>query len=223
MAIGLIGKKLGMMRFVQPHGKTVAVTAIEIKENRIVQTKTLDTDGYTAVQVTTGEKLNKKGEAKLRRVPAAIKGHYAKASQKIGLGLWEFKSEESDFEKTLDLSLLTEGQFVDVTGRSKGKGFQGGVKRHNFQMQDATHGNSVSHRAIGSTGQCQNPGRVFKGKKMAGHMGDEQITAENLKIIKIDTQRNVLLVQGAIPGAKTGFVRVVLSHKKDKQNSALKA
>ncbi len=223
MAIGLIGKKLGMMRFVQPHGKTVAVTAIEIKENRIVQTKTFDTDGYTAVQVTTGEKLNKKGEAKLRRVPAAIKGHYAKASQKIGLGLWEFKSEESDFEKTLDLSLLTEGQFVDVTGRSKGKGFQGGVKRHNFQMQDATHGNSVSHRAIGSTGQCQNPGRVFKGKKMAGHMGDEQITAENLKIIKIDTQRNVLLVQGAIPGAKTGFVRVVLSHKKDKQNSALKA
>lgn len=227
MAIGLIGKKLGMMRIMQEHGVSVSVTAIEIQENRIVQTKTVETDGYSALQITTGQKINKKGEAKHRRVSGAIKGHYAKAKQNIGLGLWEFRVDESELEtlseNPIDLSILSEGQFVDVIGQSKGKGYQGGVKRHNFQMQDATHGNSISHRAIGSTGQCQNPGRVFKGKKMAGHMGDEQVTQENLKIIKIDEKRCVLLVQGAIPGAKQGFVRVTLSHKKSKQNAAVSA
>lgn len=227
MAIGLIGKKLGMMRIMQEHGVSVSVTAIEIQENRIVQTKTVETDGYSALQITTGQKINKKGEAKHRRVSGAIKGHYAKAKQNIGLGLWEFRVDESELEtlsqNPIDLSILSEGQFVDVIGQSKGKGYQGGVKRHNFQMQDATHGNSISHRAIGSTGQCQNPGRVFKGKKMAGHMGDEQVTQENLKIIKIDEKRCVLLVQGAIPGAKQGFVRVSLSHKKSKQNAAVSA
>ena len=111
------------------------------------------------------------------------------------------------------------GHYVDVTGQSKGKGFQGGVKRHNFQMQDATHGNSISHRAIGSTGQCQEPGRVFKGKKMAGHMGDEQVTEECLEVVRVDSDRNLLLVKGAIPGAKNGFVKVLLSDKKDKSNA----
>ena len=221
MAIGLIGKKLGMMRVIQAHGVVNAVTAIEITPNSVVQTKTIQSDGYNAVQVTMGQKLNKKGEAKLRRVSSAMKGHYAKASQKVGLGLWEFRVEEEDFDKPLDLSLLSQGQFVNITGQSKGKGFQGGVKRHNFKMQDATHGNSISHRAIGSTGQCQSPGRVFKGKKMAGHMGDKQTTQENLKIIKIDVERNVLLVQGCVPGAKNSFVRVVLSHKKAKQNAVI--
>ncbi len=223
MAIGVVGQKLGMTRVMLEHGITVPVTAIKVDKNRIVQKKTLATDGYCAIQVTTGLKANKKGEAKIRRVSKAIKGHYAKASQQIGLGLWEFRTNEADIKDSsvIDLSLFNEGQFVDITGKSKGKGFQGGVKRYNFKMQDATHGNSISHRAIGSTGQCQNPGRVFKGKKMAGHMGDAKVTEENLKIIKIDNQRNIMLVTGAVPGAKNGFVSIVLSHKKNKENTQI--
>ncbi len=221
MAIGVIGQKLGMTRIILADGVTTAVTAIKVDENRIIQEKTLDNDGYNAIQVTTGLKNNKKGEAKIKRVSKAIKGHYAKASEKIGLGLWEFRINESDIDSNsiIDLSLFNEGQFVNVTGKSKGKGFQGGVKRHHFKMQDATHGNSISHRAIGSTGQCQNPGRVFKGKKMAGHMGDAKVTEENLQIIKIDNKLNVMLVAGAVPGAKNGFVSIALSHKKNKENS----
>ncbi|MDC9714927.1 MAG: 50S ribosomal protein L3 [Gammaproteobacteria bacterium] len=220
MAIGLVGQKLGMTRILAEDGSATAVSVIKIEPNRIVQTKTIEVDGYSAVQVTTGAKVNKKGEAKLRRVSSATKGHYAKASEDIGLGLWEFRADADEIAdaKSFDLSLLGAGQFVDVTGQSKGKGFQGGVKRHNFSMQDATHGNSISHRAIGSTGQCQDPGRVFKGKKMAGHMGDEQVTQECLEIIRVDGGRNLLLVKGAIPGSKSGFVKVVLSTKKDKVN-----
>ncbi len=221
MAIGLVGRKLGMTRIMFDDGSATAVSVIKIEPNRVVQTRTTEVDGYSAVQVTTGAKVNKKGEAKVRRVSAAIKGHYAKASEEIGLGLWEFNADADEIgdAKSFDLSMFGPGHYVDVTGQSKGKGFQGGVKRHNFQMQDATHGNSVSHRAIGSTGQCQDPGRVFKGKKMAGHMGAEQVTEECLQVIKVDGDRNLLLVKGAIPGANNGFVKVLLSHKKDKKNA----
>ncbi len=220
MAIGLVGQKLGMTRLINDDGTATPVSVIKIEPNRVVQTRTLEVDGYSAVQVTTGAKVNKKGEAKVRRVPAAIKGHYAKASQEIGLGLWEFRADADEIgnSTSFDVSIFGAGHYVDVTGQSKGKGFQGGVKRHNFQMQDATHGNSISHRAIGSTGQCQEPGRVFKGKKMAGHMGDEQVTQECLEIVKVDSERNLILVKGSIPGSTKGFVKVSLSAKKDKVN-----
>jgi large subunit ribosomal protein L3 len=205
---------------VNDDGSVTPVSVIKIEPNRVVQTRTLEVDGYSAVQVTTGAKVNKKGEAKVRRVPAAIKGHYAKASQEIGLGLWEFRADAEEIADatSFDISFFGTGHYIDVTGQSKGKGFQGGVKRHNFQMQDATHGNSVSHRAIGSTGQCQEPGRVFKGKKMAGHMGAEQVTQECLEIVKVDSDKNVILVKGSIPGSTNGIVKVSLSPKKDKIN-----
>ncbi len=221
MAIGLVGQKLGMTRIMADDGSATAVSVIKVEPNRVVQTKTSEVDGYSAVQVTTGAKVNKKGEAKVRRVSSATKGHYAKASQDVGLGLWEFRVEADEIgdATSFDLSLFGAGHYIDVTGQSKGKGYQGGVKRHNFSMQDATHGNSISHRAIGSTGQCQEPGRVFKGKKMAGHMGDEQVTEECLEIIRVDSDKNLLLVKGAIPGSKSGFVKVMLSAKKNKINS----
>ena len=223
MAIGLVGTKIGMTRIMTDDGRASAVSVIKIEPNRVVQTKTTDTDGYSAIQVTTGAKVNKKGEAKIRRVTSAIKGHYAKASQEIGLGLWESRVDEAELEglTSIDVSMFGAGHYVDVTGQSKGKGFQGGVKRHNFSMQDATHGNSVSHRAIGSTGQCQDPGRVFKGKKMAGQMGNAQVTEECLEVIRVDFDRNVLLVKGAIPGANKGFVKVRLSPKKNSVNAEI--
>jgi large subunit ribosomal protein L3 len=223
MGIGLVGQKLGMTRIMSDDGSATAVSVIKIEPNRVVQTRTTDVDGYSAVQVTTGNKVNKKGEAKVRRIPGAIKGHYAKSSQEIGLGLWEFRVTEDEIAdiQSFDVSIFGAGHYVDVVGKSKGKGFQGGVKRHNFSMQDATHGNSISHRAIGSTGQCQEPGRVFKGKKMAGHMGDEQVTQECLEVLRVDSDRNLLLVKGSIPGSKSGFVKVLLSHKKNKSNSAI--
>ncbi len=221
MAIGLVGQKLGMTRIFSADGSATAVSVIKIEPNRVVQKKTLEIDGYTAVQVTTGSKLNKKGEAKVGRIPAAIKGHYAKAKQAIGLGLWEFRASSDEIGNTssFDLSLLGVGHYVDVVARSKGKGYQGGVKRHNFSMQDATHGNSISHRAIGSTGQCQDPGRVFKGKKMAGQMGYEQVSEECLEVISVNDDKNLLLLKGAIPGAKNGLVKVLLSAKKHKNNA----
>lgn len=224
MAIGLVGQKIGMTRILSDDGSSTAVSVIKIESNRVVQKKTIEVDGYSAVQVTTGAKVNKKGEAKLHRVSSATKGHYAKASQDIGLGLWEFtvNTDEISDSTNFDLSIFSIGQYVNVTGQSKGKGYQGAVKRYNFSMQDATHGNSISHRAIGSTGQCQDPGRVFKGKKMAGHMGDKKITEECLEIIRVDSGRNLLLVKGAIPGSKHSFVKVILSTKKDKVNNNIK-
>ena len=223
MAISLVGQKIGMTRLLSDDGSASSVSVIKIEPNRIVQTKSIETDGYNAVQVTTGKKTNKKGEAKIGRVSSSLKGHYAKASQEIGLGLWEMRTDDlnsSEIPK-LDISLFGAGHFVNVTGQSKGKGFQGGVKRHNFSMQDATHGNSISHRAIGSTGQCQDPGRVFKGKKMAGQMGNSQVTEECLEILRVDSERNLLLVKGAIPGSKNGFVRVFLSDKKNTVNTKI--
>jgi large subunit ribosomal protein L3 len=223
MAIRLVGQKIGMTRVLTDDGRASAVSVIKIEPNRVVQTKTTDTDGYSAVQITTGAKTNKKGEAKVRRVSSAIKGHYAKASQEIGLGLWEMRADETEIEglTSIDVSMFGAGHYVDVTGQSKGKGFQGAVKRHNFSMQDATHGNSISHRALGSTGQCQEPGRVFKGKKMAGQMGNVQVTEECLEVIRVDFDRNVLLVKGAIPGANNGFVKVRLSAKKNSVNAEI--
>ena len=221
MAIALVGQKVGMTRLMADDGSAASVSVIKIEPNRIVQTKSVNTDGYNAVQVTTGKKINKKGEAKIGRVSSSLKGHYAKASQEIGLGLWEMTVSDNEISAmpNLDISFFGAGHFINVTGQSKGKGFQGGVKRHNFSMQDATHGNSISHRALGSTGQCQEPGRVFKGKKMAGQMGNAQVTEECLEILRVDSERNLLLVKGAIPGSKNGFVRVFLSDKKNNVNS----
>jgi large subunit ribosomal protein L3 len=202
MAIGLVGRKCGMTRIFTEAGSSVPVTVIEVDPNRITQIKTLDTDGYQAVQVTTGAR-------RASRVTKAMAGHFAKAEVAAGRGVWEFRVSGDEAAKyavgaSIGLDVFAVGQEVDVTGTSKGKGFQGGVKRWNFRTQDATHGNSVSHRVHGSTGQNQSPGRVFKGKKMAGHMGDERVTVQGLEVISVDVERSVLLVKGAVPGA-TGY------------------
>jgi large subunit ribosomal protein L3 len=203
MAIGLVGKKCGMTRIFTEEGSSIPVTVIEVAPNKVSQVKTEETDGYAAIQVTRGAK-------KASRVSKAEAGHFAKAGVEAGSGLWEFRTEGSKdaFEvgQELTVNLFEAGQIVDVTGQSKGKGFQGGVKRHNFQMQDATHGNSISHRAPGSIGQCQTPGRVWKGKKMAGHMGAERVTTQNLEVVRVDEANNVILIKGSVPGASGGDV-----------------
>lgn len=206
MAIGLVGRKCGMTRIFTEAGNSVPVTVIEIDPNRITQIRTLETDGYQAVQVTTGER-------RASRVTKAMAGHFAKASVAAGRGVWEFRvsgEEAANYAVggSIGLDIFAVGQVVDVIGTSKGKGFQGGVKRWNFRTQDATHGNSVSHRVHGSTGQNQSPGRVFKGKKMAGHLGDERVTVQGLEVISVDVERSVLLVKGAVPGA-TGYDVIV--------------
>jgi large subunit ribosomal protein L3 len=186
-------------------GVSIPVTVIEASPNRITQIKSVETDGYSAIQVTAGSR-------KASRVAKPQAGHFAKAGVEAGRGSWEFRSEGSveafEVGSTLTVGRFEEGQMVDVTGTSKGKGFQGGVKRWNFAMQDATHGNSISHRAPGSIGQNQTPGRVFKGKKMAGHMGAEQVTTQNLQVIRVDAERNLLLIKGAVPGAPGGNIIV---------------
>ncbi|MCL4168647.1 UNVERIFIED_CONTAM: hypothetical protein GTU68_036589 [Idotea baltica] len=193
-----------MTRVFTEDGASVPVSVIEVEPNRITQLKTTDIDGYTAVQVTVGDK-------KASRVAKPVAGHFAKANVEAGRGLWEFRCESTDdYEVGSEITAegFEAGQKVDVTGVSKGKGFQGGVKRWNFSMQDATHGNSISHRAPGSIGQCQTPGRVFKGKKMAGQMGSEKVTTQNLEVVRVDVERNLILVKGAIPGAPGGDVVV---------------
>ena len=204
MSIGLVGRKSGMTRVFTEDGSSVPVTVLEIQPNRVTQIKTLETDGYSAVQVTMGSRRGS-------RVSKAMAGHFAKAETEAGEGLWEFRTEdqvELEVGGELKVDLFEAGQKVDVTGTSKGKGFQGGVKRHNFRMQDATHGNSISHRAPGSIGQCQTPGRVFKGKKMAGQMGSERKTTQSLEVVRVDAENNLLLIKGAVPGA-TGSSVVV--------------
>jgi large subunit ribosomal protein L3 len=204
MSIGLVGRKCGMTRVFTEDGASIPVTVIEAAPNHITQIKSVETDGYSAIQVTTGSR-------KASRVTKSQAGHFAKASVEAGRGQWEFRADSDEaFElgSSLTVERFEQGQKVDVTGTSKGKGFQGGVKRWNFSMQDATHGNSISHRAPGSIGQNQTPGRVFKGKKMAGHMGAEQVTTQNLEIIRVDAERNLLLVKGAVPGAPGGDVVV---------------
>jgi len=204
MAIGLVGKKCGMTRIFTEDGVSIPVTVVEVTPNRVTQVKAVETDGYNAVQVTTGER-------RASRVNKAAAGHYAKAGVEAGRGLWEFRLDEAaEYEvgSELPLSMFEAGQKVDVTGRTIGKGFAGGVKRWGFKMQDATHGNSISHRAPGSIGQCQTPGRVFKGKKMAGHLGDKQRTAQKLELVRVDEERGLLLIKGSVPGAKGSDVIV---------------
>ena len=205
MTIGIVGRKSGMTRVFTDEGVSVPVTVVEVLPNRVTQIKDLETDGYRAIQVTTGDR-------KASKVSKPAAGHYAKAGTAAGDGLWEFRLDGSEetFEVGSELTVerFEQGQKVDVAGRSKGKGFQGAVKRWNFSMQDATHGNSLSHRAPGSIGQCQTPGRVFKGKKMAGHMGAERVTTQGLEVVRIDSERNLLLIKGAVPGAPGGHVIV---------------
>jgi len=205
MSIGLVGKKCGMTRIFTEAGESIPVTLIEATPNRITQLKTLETDGYTAVQVTVGGK-----RAALVNKPTA--GHYAKAKVEAGRGLWEFRVDAKDIGKysvggelKADEVFKT-GQIVDVAGVTKGKGFQGTIKRWNFTMGDATHGNSLSHRSPGSIGQRQTPGRVFPGKKMSGHMGNVRQSMMNLEVVKIDSERHLIAIRGAVPGAPGGDV-----------------
>ncbi len=198
MAIGLVGRKYGMTRVFTEDGHSVPVTVVEVDSNRITQLKSGDTDGYSAVQITTGAR-------KANRTTKALAGQFAKAGVQAGRGLWEFRldQEDSSLEVGGELALnqFSAGEKVDVTGTSKGKGFAGVIKRWNFRMQDATHGNSISHRAPGSIGQCQTPGRVFKGKKMAGQMGNVRSTVQSLEVVRVDEERGLVLIKGAIPGA----------------------
>ena len=206
MPIGLVGRKCGMTRVFTEAGESIPVTVIEALPNRISQLKTADRDGYRAVQVTVGAR-------KADRVAKAQAGHFAKAEVDPGDSQWEFRLAGSEGEELatggdIKVDVFEDGQRVDVQGTSKGKGFAGGVKRHHFSMQDATHGNSLSHRAPGSIGQNQTPGRVFKGKKMAGQMGNVRRTVPNLEIVRVDAERNLLLVKGGVPGAPGGHVSV---------------
>ena len=202
MTIGLVGIKRGMTRIFSKDGNSVPVTVIEAKPNRVAQIKTKDIDGYAAVQVSSGE-------IKSSKLTKPLAGHYSKAAIEAGRSLNEFRimgDEEINLGDSLNVSEFEVGQKIDVTGQSKGKGFAGVVKRHNFKMQDATHGNSISHRAPGSIGQCQTPGRVYKGKKMAGHMGAMTVTTQSLEVVSVDNENNLLLVKGAVPGASGGRV-----------------
>lgn len=206
MTIGVIGRKVGMTRVFTDDGVSVPVTVIAVEPNRITQLKTVEADGYRAVQVTTGKR-------KANRVTKPMAGHFAKASVEAGRGVWEFRladGEGEDFSLAgeIKVDIFEAGQKVDVSGTSIGKGFAGAVKRHNFRTQDATHGNSLSHRAPGSIGQCQTPGRVLKGKRMAGQMGNKKRTTQNLEVVQVDNDRNLLLVKGAVPGSKGGSVIV---------------
>lgn len=205
MTIGLVGRKSGMTRVFTEDGVSIPVTVVEITPNRVTQIKDVDSDGYRAIQVTAGSR-------RTSRVNKARAGQFTKAGVEAGSGLWEFRLGASEEAPALGTELTVErfesGQKVDVSGRSKGKGFQGSVRRWNFSMQDATHGNSLAHRAPGSIGQCQTPGRVFKGKKMAGHMGSANVTTQGLVVVRVDTERNLLLIKGAVPGAPGGSVIV---------------
>lgn len=211
MTLGLIGRKCGMTRVFCEDGTSVPVTVVEIQKNRITQIKDIEKDGYNSVQISVGDK-------KSSRVNKAMAGHYASANVTAGFGLWEFRLDDNNTEltvgSTLPLNSFEEGQYVDVQGRSIGKGFAGGIKRHNFSMQDATHGNSRSHRVLGSIGMNQTPGRVLKGKKMEGHLGDVNVTVQNLKIHTVDVEKEMILIKGAVPGAKGGYIVITPAIKK---------
>ncbi|WP_406705297.1 50S ribosomal protein L3 [Sodalis sp.] len=197
---GLIGRKVGMTRIFTEDGVSIPVTVIEIEANRVTQVKDLENDGYRAIQVTAGTK-------KANRVTKPEAGHFAKAGVEAGRGLWEFRVEDGEevtVGQSITVELFADVKKVDVTGTSKGKGFAGTVKRWNFRTQDATHGNSLSHRVPGSIGQNQTPGKVFKGKKMAGQLGNERVTVQSLDVVRVEVERNLLLVKGAVPGATGG-------------------
>lgn len=202
--LGIVGRKVGMTRVFTEEGVSVPVTVIEVEPNRVTQLRTVENDGYSAVQVTTGSR-------KASSVTKPEAGHLAKAGVEAGRGMWEFRLSDGEGDGIevggeIKVDMFEAGQIVDVRGTTIGKGFQGAVKRHGFRMQDATHGNSLSHRAPGSIGQCQTPGRVFKGKKMAGHMGNVQRSIQNLQVVRVDAERNLLLVRGAVPGSSGGDV-----------------
>ena len=204
MSIGLVGRKCGMTRIFCEDGTSVPVTVLHVESNRVIQVKSVENDGYRAVQVAAGD-------VKSSKVNKAMAGHYAAANVTAGRGLWEFRLKDDEGVELsagseLSVTAFEAGQIIDVSGTSIGKGFAGTVKRHNFRTQDATHGNSRSHRVPGSNGMNQTPGRVFKGKKMCGHMGAVQTTIQNLTIHAIDAERNLILVKGAVPGAKGGDV-----------------
>ena len=206
MPLGVVGKKVGMTRIFTDDGVSVPVTVLHVDSNSVTQLKEQEKDGYRAVQIAYGSR-------KPSRVNKSLTGHYAKASVASGEGMCEFRLDESEVEglelgAELKVDQFEEGQKVQVTGISKGKGFAGTIKRHNFRGQDNSHGNSISHRVPGSTGQCQTPGRVFKGKKMCGHMGSEQVSTKNLTVVKVDTDRDLILIKGAVPGSKGGRVIV---------------
>jgi large subunit ribosomal protein L3 len=211
MPIGLVGRKCGMTRVFTEDGVSIPVTVLAVLPNRVVQIKTNEVDGYCAFQVTNGERA-------ASRVNKSQAGHYAKANMEAGLGLCEFRVNEADLADvslghTFTVEMFEAGQKVDISGITKGKGFAGGIKRHNFGAQRNSHGNSVSHRAPGSIGQNQTPGRVFKGKKMSGHMGNVKRTAQNQEIVKIDAERHLILIKGAVPGAPGGKVMLTPSVK----------
>jgi len=204
MPIGLVGRKCGMTRIFTDAGESIPVTVIEALPNRVTTLKTDDRDGYRAVQVTVGED---------NRLSKPEAGYFASVGVAPGEGLWEFRlvtGEEAEYAPGTELKvdLFAAGQLVDVVGTTKGKGYAGTVKRHHFRTQDASHGNSVSHRVPGSIGQNQSPGRVFKGKKMSGHLGNARRTAQSLEVVRVDAERNLILVKGAVPGAATGRVIV---------------
>ncbi len=212
MSIGLIGRKCGMTRVFTDDGTSVPVTVLEVNSNRVVQVKNTENDGYRAIQVAFGEK-------KASKISKALAGHYASANSTAGRNLHEFRLDDDEGEdltsgSELALDIFNEGQVVDATGTSIGKGFAGGIKRHHFGMQDATHGNSISHRSNGSIGMCQTPGRVFKGKKMSGHLGAVKRTAQNLTIHSIDLEKNLILLKGSVPGAKGGDIVITPAIKK---------
>jgi len=206
MSLGLVGRKVGMTRIFAEDGASIPVTVLEVTPNRVTQVKTPEVDGYAAVQVAFGDK-------KASRVIKAEAGHFAKAGVEAGRGLKEFQiavEQLGDYKAgdQITVEIFAVGQIVDVTGTSKGKGFSGAIKRHNFSSQRASHGNSVSHNAPGSIGMAQDPGRVFPGKRMAGHLGDVQCTVQNLEVVRVDAERSLLLIKGAIPGAPGGDVVV---------------
>jgi large subunit ribosomal protein L3 len=211
MAIGVIGRKTGMTRLFTPDGASVPVTVIEVEPNRVVQLRTLDRDGYRAVQVTTGER-------KASRISKPLAGHFAKVGVEAGRRCVEFRLADGEGENLevgaeIGVEVFTPGQKVDVQGRTKGKGFSGAIRRHHFRSQRQTHGNSLSHRSAGSIGQNQTPGRVVKGKKMAGHLGNSLRTQQNLEVIRVDSERHLLLIKGAVPGSTAGDLIVLPSIK----------
>jgi large subunit ribosomal protein L3 len=206
MALGLIGQKCGMTRLFSESGESVPVTVVEVAPNRVTRVKTVESDGYNAVQITTGDRHR-------NRITKPESGEFGKNSVDAGRGLWEFRVDQGEAEELapgseVKVDLFEAGQTVDVTGTTIGKGYAGVIKRHNFRMGDATHGNSLAHRVPGSIGQCQTPGRVFKGKRMSGHMGNARRTIQGLEIVRVDNDRNLLMIKGAVPGAKGGDLMI---------------
>jgi large subunit ribosomal protein L3 len=206
MSLGLIGRKVGMTRIFTDEGASIPVTVLEVIPNRVTQVKTVATDGYTGLQVAYGER-------RASRINKALTGHFAKAGVTAGAGIKEFNVAEdvlANFQVggNVTVDIFSVGQLVDVTGTSIGKGFAGAIKRHNFSSNRASHGNSRSHNVPGSIGMAQDPGRVFPGKRMPGHLGDIKVTTQNLEIVRVDAERNLLLIKGSVPGSKGGNVVV---------------